>query len=228
MNRTRKIFQFRITLLEVFPHVWRRIQVPGEYTFWDLHVAIQDSMGWRDCHDHLFRLQDEDEIVKVGFPVDSKAVDEFEAGWDVMIDEFFCDPGTTTTYEYDSRDCWQHEVLLERVFGPEENVKYPRCICGRGACPPEDCGGPKGYLELRQILRDPKDKEYQQKVKWMSGMVKMRGKMPFDEINPGAVRFSKPRTRLKHKMKDLPSPKDDRPHPVRSSWSGPSGRWPPD
>ena len=134
----------------------------------------------------------------------------------ILIDGYFRDPGATTIYEYDSGDCWLHEVLLENVFRPEEDVKYPRCICGRGACPPEDCGGPKGYLELRQILRDPKDKEYQQKVKWMSAMVKMRGQMPFDEINPGAVRFSKPRTRLKHKMKDLPSPKDDRPHPVRS------------
>lgn len=105
----------------------------------------------------------------------------------ILIDGYFRDPGATTIYEYDSGDCWLHEVLLENVFRPEEDVKYPRCICGRGACPPEDCGGLRGYTELREILRDPKDEEYRESVKRMRGMVKMGGKMPFDEINTGAV-----------------------------------------
>ena len=50
------MYQFKITLTEVRPPIWRRIQVPGTCSFWDLHVAIQDAMGWRDCHLHLFRL----------------------------------------------------------------------------------------------------------------------------------------------------------------------------
>jgi hypothetical protein len=27
------------------PLIWRRIQVPLDHSFWDLHVAIQDAMG---------------------------------------------------------------------------------------------------------------------------------------------------------------------------------------
>ncbi len=38
------VYQFRIELQEITPAVWRRIQVPETYTFWDLHVAIQDSI----------------------------------------------------------------------------------------------------------------------------------------------------------------------------------------
>jgi hypothetical protein len=28
--------------------------VPASYSFWDLHVAIQDAMGWEDYHLHEF------------------------------------------------------------------------------------------------------------------------------------------------------------------------------
>ena len=51
-----QIYQFKITLEEVKQKIWRRIQVPGEYNFWDLHVAIQDAMGWSDSHLHQFEL----------------------------------------------------------------------------------------------------------------------------------------------------------------------------
>ena len=44
------VYQFKITLEGAKPPIWRRIQVPETYTFWDLHVAIQDAMGWGDHH----------------------------------------------------------------------------------------------------------------------------------------------------------------------------------
>jgi hypothetical protein len=52
------IYRFKIVLAEVEPPVWRRIEVPGSYSFWDLHVAIQDAMGWSDSHLHEFSLAD--------------------------------------------------------------------------------------------------------------------------------------------------------------------------
>jgi len=51
-----RVYQFRITLEEIEPDIWRVIQVPETYNFWDLHVAIQDAMGWQDCHLHEFIL----------------------------------------------------------------------------------------------------------------------------------------------------------------------------
>ncbi len=41
-----RVCQFKIQLKEISPLIWRRILVPEKYNFWDLHVAIQDSMGW--------------------------------------------------------------------------------------------------------------------------------------------------------------------------------------
>jgi len=50
------IYQFKVTLDGISPPIWRRIQVPARYSFWDLHVALQDAMGWFDCHLHRFNL----------------------------------------------------------------------------------------------------------------------------------------------------------------------------
>ncbi len=44
-RRPRLVHQFLIVLTGTDPLVWRRIQVPERYSFWDLHVAIQDRAG---------------------------------------------------------------------------------------------------------------------------------------------------------------------------------------
>lgn len=42
-----QVLQFKIQLEFVKkPPVWRRIQVPYEYTFFQFHLAIQCCMGW--------------------------------------------------------------------------------------------------------------------------------------------------------------------------------------
>ena len=51
------VFQFKITLIGAEPPVWRRLQVPAYYTFYDLHVAIQNAMGWTDSHLHAYEIQ---------------------------------------------------------------------------------------------------------------------------------------------------------------------------
>ncbi len=45
----KNVYQIKITL-ELETPIWRRILVPETYTFYDLHVAIQNAMGWNDEH----------------------------------------------------------------------------------------------------------------------------------------------------------------------------------
>lgn len=49
MDIRESTLQFMVTLRHVTPRVWRRVEVPASYSFWDLHVAIQDAMGWEVC-----------------------------------------------------------------------------------------------------------------------------------------------------------------------------------
>lgn len=51
-----QVLQFSVALQEIEPKIWRRIHVPSDYNFWDLHVAIQDAMGWQDYHLHHFEI----------------------------------------------------------------------------------------------------------------------------------------------------------------------------
>jgi hypothetical protein len=36
-----------VVLEDVEPRIWRRIEVPAIFTFFDLHSAILDAMGWQ-------------------------------------------------------------------------------------------------------------------------------------------------------------------------------------
>jgi hypothetical protein len=51
---TPSIYQLKITLLEIEPPIWRRIQVPSTMPLCCLHDAIQAVMGWTDSHLHQF------------------------------------------------------------------------------------------------------------------------------------------------------------------------------
>ena len=56
MNTESLVYHFEVSLQEVTPEVWRGIQIPSNYTFWVLHVAVQDAMGWLDYHLHEFEI----------------------------------------------------------------------------------------------------------------------------------------------------------------------------
>lgn len=157
----RKVYDFKISLLDTNPLVWRRIQVPENYTFWDLHVAIQDAMGWLDCHLHAFRFKGTEADFEIGIP-DEEGFSTIETlpGWEIPIRNNF-DVGETCIYEYDFGDAWVHEVVLQGIVIVEKNKRYPVCSDGAMACPPEDCGGIPGYFHLTEVMTDPEHEDYE-------------------------------------------------------------------
>jgi len=188
----RIVYQFLITLDELEPAIWRRIQVPEKYTFWDLHVAIQDSMGWLDYHLHAFRFgaRNSRSGWEIGIPYD-EGFDTVETlpGWEVPIIERFAKVGTRCTYEYDFGDGWAHEILLEGTMLAEQRQRYPKCIAGARACPPEDCGGVPGYSRLLEVIADPTDDEYEEMVTWLGE------RFESESFAPDEVTFDNPKKR---------------------------------
>lgn len=71
------------------------------------------------------------------------------------------------SYTYDFGDSWEHEILLEKELLSSPDTKYPVCITGKRACPPEDCGGSWGYAELLEIMADPSHPEYEERMEWV-------------------------------------------------------------
>lgn len=74
---------------------------------------------------------------------------------------------TKFTYIYDFGDDWRHEVLIEKTLPPGGGVRYPVCLKGENACPPEDCGGIWGYDDVLQAIQNPDDKEYDEIREWL-------------------------------------------------------------
>lgn len=165
-----KVYQFKISLRDIKPSIWRGIQVPGTYTFWDLHVAIQDAMGWSDYHLHEFEMTDPSikSRVRIGIP-DEDFGQQILPGWGQKIADYFSLGNRLANYTYDFGDNWGHTVKLENILPREKNVGYPRCISGKRACPPEDCGGVPGYEDFLEIIKDPGHGEYERMLQWVGG-----------------------------------------------------------
>lgn len=77
--------------------------------------------------------------------------------------------GDKLIYEYDFGDGWEHKIRIEKILPAEKGKRYPVCLAGKRACPPEDCGGPPGYERLLEVLRDPKHEEYEETLEWLGG-----------------------------------------------------------
>ena len=50
----RKVYQIKITIKDIKPPIWRRLQVTNDTVLEKLHVVIQVAMGWDNYHLHQF------------------------------------------------------------------------------------------------------------------------------------------------------------------------------
>ncbi len=139
------IYQLRVVLRGISPLIWRRLLVRGDSTLADLHATVQTALGWSDEHLNRFVIHGREYGVShvggIGFGDDPRQVRLVDLGLRV---------GERFLYEYDFTDGWQHDVRVELLLPFEPGQRYPRCIGGRRRVPPEDCGGPWAFLELRQ------------------------------------------------------------------------------
>ena len=175
--------------------MWRIIQVPETYSLWDLHVALTDAMGWLDYHLHVFKVipPGGGKPLRIGIPDDDpfEGDEPIEPGWEVPITRHFTHPGVTMQYDYDFGDGWEHGVTLEAIASREASTKYPLCLAGARACPPEDCGGPPGYENLLEIIRDPDHEEHESMLQWLGG------RFDPEKFDPARVKFDDPGRRWK-------------------------------
>ncbi len=199
-KKCRQIYQFYIRLLDISPEIWRGIQVSAYYNFWDLHVAIQDSMGWLDCHLHAFLLKSEhaESRVEIGIPGDEMGDETVFAGWEIAMKDYYHKPGQCMIYQYDFGDDWKHVVLLEDILHAEAGISYPRCIDGERACPPENCGGEYGYYEMLKILDDPLHPEHEDYICWLKAHMKEYYPYDPDYFDADEVHFDDPHLRWKN------------------------------
>lgn len=186
----KQVHELKITLRGSKPPIWRLVAVPSDIRLSDLHCVIQIVMGWDNYHLHQFVARNTkpkpapEKLRSLGRSGQWEKLAEFmrrdryisdirfelediEDERKVKLAELAPAVKNKFTYEYDFGDGWDHAVEVVKVGPPAEGIKYPVCLDGKYACPPEDCGGIWGYYEKLEILKNPKNKDYKDIREWM-------------------------------------------------------------
>ena len=175
-----KGYQLKITIKGSKPPIWRRVVVPEQFTFCQLHQAIQGAFGWCDYHLHKFEFKKPGLLIRETWEEDDLAE---SCGCDVL--EEGTQIGTLITenprfiYTYDFGDAWEHQILMEKEV--EYEYSYPQVLKYKGDNIPEDCGGIGGYYDLLDKLDDPEAEDHDLMEEWacQQGM----GEYDLDEVN---------------------------------------------
>lgn len=173
-------YTLRITMKNISPAIWRKVEVPSNISLRHLSELIMAVMGWSGYHMNQFR-KGIDTYYEPSYQRDGDMEDFSDVRIrhfnqeEVSIGEVLHEKGRSFTFEYDFGDSWEHEVLLSSVadYADGEPRKI-RFISGKRACPPEDCGGLWGYDELCRIVRKKVSgkrltRDERERLEWYSG-----------------------------------------------------------
>jgi len=197
------IFEAKAAILKVTlrlenHQVWRRLVVPVNQTFNQLHQIIQTAFGWQDYHLHDFYVYGKavtGDHEKIRKPIIHLVCDEeafsyqgqvnmkHEKGVKLSVYIPVCEK---LTYNYDFGDDWNHDIEVESMI-ENYDFNYPVCLEGEGITPPEDVGGEYGYEEFLKILANPAHPEYEHMVEW--GRMQHYQDFAIDYINIGLNGF---------------------------------------
>jgi len=159
----KRVYQLKVTLRDIRPPIWRRIQVTSDTNLQYFHEVLQTVMGWYGGHLHEFEVFGK----AYGDPdvMEGEVLDEMS----ITLGQLITGEKGKLHYVYDFGDSWEHEILVEKILPVEKGTHYPVCLAGKRACPPEDCGGVPGYEELLEILKDPSHPDHEEKFEWLPG-----------------------------------------------------------
>ncbi len=182
--------RLKIQLRGVKPAVWRRLEIASDTKLPIVSRALIEAMGWTDTHLHAFRVGRETYgVPDHEFPNNDRDERRF------TLAQLAPSSGERFTFDYDFGDGWEHDVVIEAIDAPVAHMIYPRCVAGKRACPPEDCGGPMGYANFLEALADPGHDEHKALFEWAG---------PFDpeafdirQVNERLAALSKRRSRLR-------------------------------
>jgi len=163
-----KIVRLKIELSDIDPPIWRRVDMPANFTLRRLHDVIQAVFDWLDYHLHQFEIGDriygapehEDEDLG-GERLYSDANIRLGDLLDRGVRQFI--------YRYDFGDDWEHVVTVERVTDPDESLEYPILVDGAHRAPPEDCGGSPGFEAFLEAMLDEDHDEHDALIDWYGG-----------------------------------------------------------
>ena len=170
-SATGYVYDLTVDLLQITPRVWRRVLVPEWITLAQLHQVVQIAMGWTDSHLHQFVIAG----ARYGIPDDDWPEVEFIDDRLAVLGSCVGSSVREFVYEYDFGDGWTHSVRVEATPPMDDLHRYPLCVDGANACPPEDIGGTQGYEAFLQAIRTPSHRDHGEMLRWCGGAFDPKG-----------------------------------------------------
>ncbi len=165
----------RVDLRGASPPIWRRLEIDPSLTLDQVNAVVQAAFEWTNSHLHEFsttvpgrRWRDQRFVPPFLMDDDDDATDEST----VQVGTLLANPGDLVEYMYDFGDSWDHEILVEAVGPPEPETRYPICLDGERAGPPEDSGGIWRYAYMLELMADPNNEDpeaLEEFLEWMDG-----------------------------------------------------------
>jgi hypothetical protein len=160
-----RIYQIKVGLLEINPLIWRRFLIPANVTLHRLHLVLQEVMGWQNYH--LYRFQIGKKEYSTPDPDNDFYELDFKNSYRTKLANIVKEKSSYFMYEYDFGDSWEHQLLVEDIIDRDPTIQYPVCLEGENACPHEDSGGPYGYMEMLEIIKNPNHEEFRSTRTWL-------------------------------------------------------------
>ena len=155
-------YQFKITLQDIEPPIWRRIIVPSTCHFADFEYAIMDAMQWEGVCITRFHIDKSLLMPDYQWQYFNERVYYFNDVKDFLECEI--------EFEYKCEEeegvlGWMHRVEYEGEVDFHGDTSI--CVDGRRACPPDDVAFATMYPEfVKNVINPEKRLETLQTFFW--------------------------------------------------------------
>ncbi|MBK8978263.1 MAG: plasmid pRiA4b ORF-3 family protein [Planctomycetes bacterium] len=143
-----------VTLRDVEPRTWRRLELPTEMTLGQLAQAIDVAFGWPE-DDSFFAFAIGDRRFR-------PAEDGYYAGYEdtetVILADLLPHAGCHVVYVHDFDGEWLHDVV---IIGVDERPRdHVHCVDGAGAAPPHGVENLETYVAALRALHSPRHPDH--------------------------------------------------------------------
>ena len=199
---TDQIARIRITLEDMKPAIWRRVELPVTNSLKTLHLAIQACMLFENYH--LFQFDIGDAAYGIRFDDDDAFMVRTRDAAHMRINKLVKRGITSFTYTYDFGDNWRHRIEIEEISSTIPGTNYPRFVDGERRAPPEDVGGTPGFEEFLEAMSKPRHPERKSMIEWYGRPFDPADISP-DEISARMAKLAKRRAQGKAAYADAKS-----------------------
>ncbi|HIX14636.1 MAG TPA: SEC-C domain-containing protein [Candidatus Hungatella pullicola] len=145
-------YQLKIGIKGSKPPIWRRVTVPEQITFEQLHRIIQIVFQWSDSHLYQFLFRSQKLVV-----ADPKVGDGGRANFQVIKAseqiKSWVGEGSKFAYTYDFGHNWEHVIEVEKILEDYDKA-CAQVVKFKGDSIPEGCKGLAAYYDMLAALED--------------------------------------------------------------------------